>query len=137
MDEQRVVPFLTFNGEAKAALEFYAANLPEAEILLAEPYGTDNPHMPAAEGQRIMYGLLSLLGQKIMFLDMDSQNPAPAFNWSSSLYLECRSEGEFDLIFAALAKEGSIMMGPEAIGDIRKCAWVVDKFGVTWQPVWR
>ncbi len=28
------------------------------------------------------------------------------------------------------------MMGPESVGEIRKCAWVIDKFGVTWQPVW-
>ncbi|MBV7392118.1 VOC family protein [Enterococcus alishanensis] len=136
MSEQRVIPFLTFNGEAKAALEFYAENLPEAEVVMAEPYGTDNPHMPAEEGQRIMYGMLSLLGQKIMFLDMASQYPAPDFNWASSLYLECQDEAEFDLIFAALSKEGSVMMGPESVGNIRKCAWVVDKFGVTWQPVW-
>nr|WP_269147151.1 VOC family protein [Lactococcus garvieae] len=23
------------------------------------------------------------------------------------------------------------------MGDIRKCAWITDKFGLTWQPVWK
>ncbi len=32
MMEQRLAPFLTFNGSAEEAMRFYAANLPGAEI---------------------------------------------------------------------------------------------------------
>jgi predicted 3-demethylubiquinone-9 3-methyltransferase (glyoxalase superfamily) len=72
-----------------------------------------------------------------MFLDMGSEHPAPDFTWASSIYAECSDEAEFDAVFNALSQDGFVMMGPEAVGEIRKCAWVTDKFGVTWQPVWR
>lgn len=28
------------------------------------------------------------------------------------------------------------MMGPEPVMDMRKCAWITDKYEVTWQVVW-
>ncbi|WP_207942538.1 hypothetical protein DOK78_000820 [Enterococcus sp. DIV2402] len=136
MSKARIVPFLSFTGQAEAAMRFYAQVLPETSITTLVRYGIDNPHMPAEQGDRIMYGAINCMGQEIMFLDMSDEYPAPPFNWAHSLYIDCQNEAEFDEIFQGLSEEGSIMMGPESVGDIRKCAWVVDKFGVTWQPVW-
>jgi predicted 3-demethylubiquinone-9 3-methyltransferase (glyoxalase superfamily) len=77
------------------------------------------------------------MGQQIMFLDIEATAHAPAFSWATSFYLDCETEAEFDTIFAALSKEGTVMMGPEPVLHFRKVAWVTDKFGVTWQPVLR
>ena len=132
----RITPFLSFTGQAEAAMNFYVEALPETTIKKLVRYGEDNPHMPKDQSDRIMYGSLLCMGQEIQFLDMSDEYPAPPFNWASSLYIDCCSEEEFDPIFAALAAGGSVMMGPESVGAIRKCAWVVDRFGVTWQPVW-
>ena len=74
---------------------------------------------------------------ELFFLDMQKEYAAPTPNWSNSLLLDCATEAEFDEIFAALVDQGSVMMGPEAVGDIRKCAWITDKFGITWQPIWK
>ncbi|MBC8922950.1 VOC family protein, partial [Escherichia coli] len=43
------------------------------------------------------------------------------------------TEDEFDTLFEKLAKEGTVMMGPEAVEALRKVAWVTDKYGITWQ----
>ncbi len=136
MEKQRIVPFLTFTGRAEEAMVFYAANLPGAAITKLVRYGKDHPFAGEGEENLVLHGAVSFLGQEIMFLDMNAANPAPDCSWAMSLYIDCRDEAEFDAVFAALARDGEVMMGPEAVGDIRKCAWVTDRFGVTWQPVW-
>ena len=136
MEQSRIKPFLTFNGNAEAAMQFYASTLPGAEITKLIRYGKSSPYIGEDDADRVMYGALTFMGQEIGFLDMGSAHPAPAFNWASSLYIDCRDEPEFDDIFTGLSQGGTVMMGPEPVGQIRKCAWVTDKFGVTWQPVW-
>ncbi|MDR0481820.1 MAG: VOC family protein [Cellulomonadaceae bacterium] len=130
---QSMAPFLTFNGQAAEAMAFYTEALPDAVVTMQVPY-------PSAEGEStsdlIMYGAMTVKGSELKFLDMDPAHPAPAFAWSTSLYVACDDEAEFDAMFAALSAEGSVMMGPESVGQIRKCAWVVDRYGVVWQPVW-
>ncbi len=130
---QRVLPFLTFNGNAEEAMNFYAAILPGARIEALTRFGTGQPN--GDEG-KVLNGVLSFLGQRILFMDMQAAYPCPAFSWSASLFITCKDEAEFDVIFAGLSQGGTVMMGPEAVMHIRKCAWVTDKFGVTWQPVW-
>lgn len=136
MDQARVAPFLSFTGKAEEAMNFYASHLPKAKITRLERYGEDHPMAAPGEEDNVLYGELTLMGQAILFLDMTAAYPAPAFSWATSLYLDCQDEAEFDAVFQALSKEGTVMMGPEAVGNIRKCAWVTDKYGVTWQPVW-
>jgi predicted 3-demethylubiquinone-9 3-methyltransferase (glyoxalase superfamily) len=136
MKKQKLMPFLSFTGKAEEAMNFYASVLPDAKITRLVRYGKSSPHMGEGEQDRILHGAVSIKGQEIIFLDMSDAYPAPAFTWASSLYIDCSDEAEFDKIFSALSQGGSVMMGPESVGEIRKCAWIIDKFGVTWQPVW-
>ena len=136
MEKQRIAAFLTFTGKAEEAMQFYASALPGAKITNLVYYGKDHPFAAADEENLVMHGALSFMGQEIFFLDMDRAHPAPAFNWAVSLYLDCRDEAEFDTVFGALSQGGTAMMGPETVAHFRKVAWVTDRFGVTWQPVW-
>jgi predicted 3-demethylubiquinone-9 3-methyltransferase (glyoxalase superfamily) len=136
MRKSKIAPFLTFTGKAEEAMKFYSDNLPGAEITGLVRYGKDHPFAGEDEENKILHGVITFMGQEIMFLDMDSAHPSPDFSWSSSIYLDCSDEAEFDAVFSALSQDGFVMMGPESVGTIRKCAWVTDKFGVTWQPVW-
>ena len=70
-----------------------------------------------------------------MFLDIEDAAGCPAFSWSTSLYVACKDDAEFDILFAGLPRDGFVMMEPEPVWKFRKAAWVTDKFGVTWQPV--
>lgn len=136
MRQHRFAPFLTFNGQAEEAMRFYAANLPGATITKLERYGSGQQFGAAGEENKVLYGEVIFMGQPLLFLDMDAAHPAPGFTWSSSIYIDCANEKEFDTIFDRLSQGGTVMMGPEAVGQLRKCAWLTDRFGITWQPVW-
>jgi len=137
MYKKGITPFLTFNGNAKAAMNYYTTVFPDAQITRSVPYGNTSEMATGDDQNKILHGAMTVLGDEIIFLDMVGGHEAPAFTWSSSLAVSCETEAMFDDIFAALSKDGSVMMGPESVGDIRKCAWVTDKFGVTWQPIWK
>jgi predicted 3-demethylubiquinone-9 3-methyltransferase (glyoxalase superfamily) len=130
---QRLVPFLTFTGNAEEAMKFYAAVLPGAKIESIARFETGE----RGDTGKVCTGILSLLGQQIMFLDMEAAADRPAFSWAASLYLDCKDEAEFNAVVAALSKDGIVMMEPAPILQFRKAAWITDKFGVTWQPVWK
>lgn len=133
LPDQRLSAFLTFNGKAQQAMEFYEKALPGAKITALTLYGKDEP---MGDEGTVLNGILSFGKEKIIFMDMAQAYPAPDFSWASSLLINCADEAEFDDIFKNLAKDGTVMMGPEPVMDMRKCAWVTDQFGVTWQLVW-
>lgn len=133
LPSQILMPFLSFTGTAEEAMNFYVRALPGAVIESLERYGEGTP--PGDEGT-VLTGALIFKGQRILFLDMPKAYPAPAFSWATSLFINCADEPEFDAIFSKLSENGSVMMGPEPVMHMRKCTWVTDKFGVTWQLVW-
>lgn len=130
---QKFSVFLTFTGNAEQAIRFYETVLPNASIQSLTFFEKD---MPSGDEGKLLNGTLSFGGQSILFMDMQAAYPAPPFSWSTSLLIDCADEAEFDLLFEKLSQNGTVMMGPEAVMGIRKCAWVNDKFGVTWQLVW-
>ena len=131
MEKQTLFPFLTFHGNAGEAMNYYASVLPGAKIESIVHF---------KEGQlgdigKVMNGLLSFRGMKIMFMDMNAEYDCPSFTWASSLYAEFSDDADFDRMFSGLADGGFVMMKEEPFMHYRKVAWVTDKFGVTWQPV--
>ena len=131
---QKLAVFLTFSGKAEDAMHFYEDILPGASIESITRY---KANQPMGDTGKVLNGALNFGGQQIMFMDMAAAQPAPGFSWSTSLFIWCADEAEFDKIFAELSAGGSIMMGPEKVMELRKVAWVTDKFGVTWQLVWK
>lgn len=130
-EEQRVIPFLTFHGNAEEALDYYAANLPGAKIETLTRFEKEQ----RGDTGKVLVGILSLFGQYIQFMDMESAYDCPPFTWSTSLLVKCNDAAEFDSLFDALAQGGIVMMKEDDFMHFRKVAWVTDKFGVTWQPV--
>jgi predicted 3-demethylubiquinone-9 3-methyltransferase (glyoxalase superfamily) len=128
---QKLIPFLTFPGNAEEAMNFYAAVLPGAKI---ESIVRFEKGLRGDEG-KVMNGRLSFMEHQILFLDMESAYPCPPFSWSTSFYVNCRDEAEFDSLFNGLAQGGVVMMKEEPFMQFRKVAWVTDKYGLTWQPV--
>jgi predicted 3-demethylubiquinone-9 3-methyltransferase (glyoxalase superfamily) len=129
---QRIVTFLTFPGNAEEAMNYYVGLFPNGRVVETTRFGKDQQ---GPEG-KLLNGTFELLGQRFYVMDMEPGMP-PAFSWATSLLIHCTEEAEFDALFAELSQGGSVMMGPEPVMDIRKAAWVTDKFGVTWQLIWQ
>jgi len=127
----KFAPFLTFPGLAEEAMDLYQSLFIDAERLSLTL--VDNPAY--GEVGKVLNGQLLIKGNLLMFMDMAPEQAAP-FSWSNSLYIGCDDEAEFDRLFSGLSEGGQVMMGPEPILDLRKVAWVTDRFGVTWQLVW-
>jgi predicted 3-demethylubiquinone-9 3-methyltransferase (glyoxalase superfamily) len=128
---QRIIPFLTFHGNAEQAMNFYASVFPGAKIETLTHFEKGG----RGDEGKVLAGILSVFGQRIQFMDMQAEYDCPAFTWATSFYLNCKDETEFDTVFNGFADGGIVMMKEDAFMHYRKVAWVTDKFGVTWQPV--
>lgn len=127
--------FLTLPATSEEAMKFYETCFPNTKIKNITRYTENVPNSSKEMIGKVLNGELEIQGQTLYFLDMQP-GQSPEINWATSIYLECSSENEFDTIFAKISKEGKVMMGPEPIMNLRKVAWVTDKFSVTWQLVW-
>ena len=123
-----ITPFLMFEGDAEAAMNFYVSLFPGSSISSIERFG---PEGPGKEGS-VMTGILSLNGQTIMFLDSPVKH-AFTFTPATSLFVACESVEEIDRLFAALSDGGQVLMGLDAYPFAQRFGWTNDRFGVSWQ----
>ena len=133
---QKIVPFLTFNGNTKEIMDFYADVFPDSKIVKILPYG----EMASNEDEKdyIFHGEMEIMGMTFQFMDMvPSMEQAPTINWASSLYVELDDETQFDQVFQKLSNGGVIGMGPEPAGDMKMASSITDKYGVTWNPFYK
>lgn len=109
---QKITPFLWFNDNAEAAMDFYISIFKNAKI------GNVMRH----EG-KVMSGTFQLEGQKFMVL-----NGGPHFKFTEaiSLFVSCKTQEEVDELWGKLIAEG---------GQEGQCGWLKDKYGLSWQVV--
>jgi len=127
--EQRITPFLTFqNNDAEDAMNFYISLFDNSKVISMQRWGKDEP---GKEGT-IMHATFELDGQTFMCSDSP-----PIHNWNFtpavSNYVECKNEEEIDRLFSKLSENGEVAMPLNNYGFSQKFAWVVDRFGVSWQ----
>lgn len=110
----KVTPFLMFNDQLEAAMEFYTATFPDSEIRNVARTGQDGP-IASAE---FVVG-----GQVFM-----GYNGGSYFTFSEgiSLYVDCQDQAEVDEYWDKLVEAGA---KPTA------CGWIKDPFGISWQIV--
>jgi predicted 3-demethylubiquinone-9 3-methyltransferase (glyoxalase superfamily) len=99
-------PCLWFDGQAKAAAEFYCSIFPASKI------SSENPMVVRWE----------LNGNQFMGLN---GGPMYKFSPANSYVIECETQEEIDHYWNKLG-EGGIY---------NQCGWLDDKFGVSWQIV--
>lgn len=107
-------PCIWFDGQAKAAADFYCAIFPDSSVR------SDNGMVVNWE----------LCGQKFMGL-----NGGPMFkpNPSISFFITCETNEEIDAIWKQLSVNASIMMALDKYDWSEYYGFLQDQFGVSWQ----
>ena len=101
-----VYPCMWFDGQAKAAAEFYCSVFKNSRIINTTP----------------MVVIFELNGSKFMALD---GGPEYTFNEAVSFVVNCETQEEIDHYWSKLTEGGREW----------RCGWLKDKFGVSWQIV--
>lgn len=122
---QKFTPSLLFVGEqqgrAEEALNLYTSIFKNSKIDGISRYGAGGH---GKEGT-VEHAQFSLDGQKFMVMDSDMAHPFQ-FNEAVSFVVNCDTQEEIDYFWNALTSDG---------GQESQCAWLKDKFGVSWQVV--
>lgn len=135
-----VTPFLMFEGEGGAAMDFYveafSPHLPAGVTRRdlrddSHPETKDSPDLIGT----VLHGEISLAGQHLRIFDSP---PGHEFSFTPSISLfvdlpsTCTPEA-LDELADTLSAGGHPLMPPGDYGFSRRFAWVADRWGVTWQ----
>jgi predicted 3-demethylubiquinone-9 3-methyltransferase (glyoxalase superfamily) len=123
---------LMFTGQAEDAISFYTDLFDDSGIESVEHYGDDAQGM---SGQ-VVHARVRIAGQLVLAMDSPPVHDF-TFTPSTSFFVSCDSDSEVDRLFAALSAGGSVLMGLDAYPFAKRYAWVNDRFGVSWQLVYR
>ncbi len=115
---QKITPFLWFDGQAEEAMNFYVSIFKNSKVLSVNRYGKGAP-MP--EGT-VLTASFELNGLRFVALN---GGPMYQFSPATSFVVDCEDQAEVDYYWEKLG----------AGGKYNQCAWLDDKFGVTWQIV--
>jgi predicted 3-demethylubiquinone-9 3-methyltransferase (glyoxalase superfamily) len=115
---QKITTFLWFDQNAEDAVRFYSSAFKDSKILEETRWGAG---APVPEGT-LMSARIRLAGQEFIAF-----NGGPTFKFTEaiSLFVSCETQQEIDDLWARLG-EGA---------QSRRCGWIKDKFGVSWQVV--
>lgn len=110
----KVTPYLMFNDQLEAAMEFYSTTFPDSEIRNVARAGEDGP-ISSAE---FVVG-----GQLFM-----GYNGGSYFSFSEgvSFYVDCADQDEVDEYWNKFLEAGA---------EPTACGWIKDPFGLSWQIV--
>lgn len=123
---QKITPSLWFDGNAKAAAEYYTSVFPDSEII-STVYYPDSADNGLADFQRDMAGKelvieYALNGQRFVAINA---GPQFTFDEAVSFSVACQDQAEIDYYWEKLSSH------PEA----EQCGWCKDRFGLSWQVV--
>ena len=102
----QIYPCLWFDGQAKAAADFYCSIFENSKVTVDTP----------------MVVNFELNGKKFMGLN---GGPQYKFSPATSFVVECETQEEIDFYWEKLGDDGVY----------NQCGWLDDKFGVSWQIV--
>lgn len=115
---QKITPFLWFDNQAEEAMNFYVSIFKNSKVLSVNRYGDAGPGPKGT----VMTASFELDGQVFTALN---GGPMYKFSPAISFVVHCETQAEVDEYWKKLS-EG---------GKENQCAWLDDKFGVSWQIV--
>ena len=118
MQNQKITPFLWFDGRAEEAVNFYASVFNNSKVTSIKYWGEGTPFPK----DQVMGATVELDGIKFHAFDA---GPQFKFTEAISFFVSCENQDEVDHFWEKLS-EG---------GEKSQCGWLKDKFGVSWQIV--
>jgi len=115
---QKITPFLWYDGQAEEAVNFYVSIFKNSRIVSMARYGEVGPGPKGS----VMTAAFQLEGQDFVALN---GGPQYKFTPAISFVVSCETQEEVDELWEKLS----------AGGRKDRCAWLTDKFGVSWQIV--
>ena len=115
---QKITPFLWFDHQAEEAMNFYISIFKNSKVININRYG-NGAQLPSGT---VMTASFQINGQEFIAL-----NGGPVFQFTPaiSFVVSCESQEDVDDYWEKLS----------AGGQESQCAWLTDKFGVSWQIV--
>ena len=109
----KLATFLWFEGRAEEAANFYVSIFKNSQITNASDSGDES----------VMSISFELDGQEFIAF-----NGGPLFSFSPaiSFFVKCETQEEVDHYWESLSSNG---------GEKQRCAWLRDKYGISWQIV--
>ena len=116
--KQKITPFLWFDNQAEAAVNFYTSIFKNSKALGVSRYGEAGPGPKGS----VMTVAFELAGQEFIAL-----NGGPQFKFTEaiSFVVNCETQEEVDEFWEKLSEGGKKI----------QCGWLKDKYGVSWQIV--
>lgn len=115
----KVTPLLWYDTQAEEAANFYVSLFPNSRITSIARYG---------EGAPGPKGSVMTVGFELDGVAYTALNGGPMYKFTEALSLsvDCADQAEVDRYWDALTADGGVP-GP--------CAWLKDRFGLSWQIV--
>jgi PhnB protein len=128
--KHQAVPYLSFNGNARQALEFYKEVF-EGEITGIQTFGeADFPTPPEADNL-VMHARFEKGNLTLMASD-SFPGQTVEIGGNVSLMLEMESEEQVDTLYARLSENGKVLMELQDTFWGARYGSVQDFFGVKW-----
>ena len=127
---EAIVPYLTFNGTAKQAFEFYAKAL-HGEIVAMNYFGDSSMESIPEDKDRVMHGILKAGDLTIMTSDTHSGQEVSSGSMVS-LSMNFNDEETITKTYQALSEGAEIIMPLQDTFWDAKFGILKDQFGIQW-----
>ena len=117
--KQKISTCLWFDGQAEQAAQFYVSIFDNSRITSVSRYGEAGP---GPEGSAMV---VTFEFEGLAFMGLNG-GPMFKFTEAISMKVDCASQAEVDFYWDKLTADGR---------QPGRCAWLKDKFGLSWQIV--
>lgn len=127
---QKITPFLWFDNNAEEAVSFYTSLFDNSAILSTTRYSKES-----AKASGMQSGTAMTVSFKLEGNNFTALNGGPYFrlNQSTSFFVYCESDSKIEKIFNNLSYGGKVIFPLGKYDWSQKYAWVIDRFGLSWQ----
>lgn len=123
----KIVPHLWFDTQAFEAAQFYTSLFPNSRILSR----ISLPDTPSGDAELVV---AQLAGQEFQLL---SAGPEFRFTPAISFLVSCDTAAEVSILWEKFSEGGQALMPLDAYPFAERYAWVTDRYGLSWQVMYR